>query len=644
MRITIRSLRDNPFFIEVEEQATIFGVKAAIFQMNGVFPAHQSIIYQGNILSNDTTLPSLNFPANKEPSLYLVISKEQRERLKKEKEEKSKKESDELLDSPPKSDFFSSFANSMGQGFGAQNNSCFDSIMKNITDKSPNFSHALNDKEALYESYDAFRDPGKRLELLKSIDRTLNLVESKAGCYRDIIQHQRLVTEAVDDAIDKYMHEINPTYYENLHKTVIPEKPLEEPSCEPIQMDLTQSDSFMDSLLQHQLMLVMTLPNGAQKLVTIKKNTDAVLKIMRLMMNLQAKSQKKKSKEKTHFGSSNKASNLFFNNDFNSQKFTAFNFDESQNFAKNDNQSENENDDQNENGNESLGLGLENGMKQIEIESQMNLLKILMMSIVSDENSNDDDNDNSKSEKKSSHFEDEYDSGSSESHSLRIWNKLLNDRNPNKNKRNKLEIPKQPKYDQVFHRPNQKSSSPPINPYLVDIDSESDSSTNSDSNFCLNSNYSSPDYQSIQAEDEDSFFDNDFFTNNINNSVPFHDTKSYAKPRFFGQPTTTYYSPTNHSIGKLKTEQNKKNDYPFLYDSNENNDNNNNGEDEIEKKRKQGWEIIYDIVNGSNQNSDIDSKEKDSANFIEENNNDQNGYTNFNNNESDDDSSDISID
>ena len=293
MRITIRSLRDNPFFIEVEEQATIFGVKAAIFQMNGVFPAHQSIIYQGNILSNDTTLPSLNFPANKEPSLYLVISKEQRERLKKEKEEKSKKESDELLDSPQKSDFFSSFANTMGQGFGAQNNSCFDSIMKNITDKSPNFSHALNDKEALYESYDAFRDPGKRLELLKSIDRTLNLVESKAGCYRDIIQHQRLVTEAVDDAIDKYMHEINPTYYENLHKTVIPEKPLEEPSCEPIQMDLTQSDSFMDSLLQHQLMLVMTLPNGAQKLVTIKKNTDAVLKIMRLMMNLQAKSQKK---------------------------------------------------------------------------------------------------------------------------------------------------------------------------------------------------------------------------------------------------------------------------------------------------------------------------------------------------------------
>ena len=33
MRIIIRSLRDNPFFIEVDEQATIFCVKSAIFQI-----------------------------------------------------------------------------------------------------------------------------------------------------------------------------------------------------------------------------------------------------------------------------------------------------------------------------------------------------------------------------------------------------------------------------------------------------------------------------------------------------------------------------------------------------------------------------------------------------------------------------------
>ena len=122
MRITIRSLRDSPFFIEVDEEATIFSVKSAITRMNGVFPSHQSIIYQGNILSNETTLSSLNFPANKQASLYLVISKEQRERLKKEREVKKNHFSNPLFDSSSKTDLFSSSSDSFSQGFGIQNN------------------------------------------------------------------------------------------------------------------------------------------------------------------------------------------------------------------------------------------------------------------------------------------------------------------------------------------------------------------------------------------------------------------------------------------------------------------------------------------------------------------------------------------
>lgn len=612
MRIAIRSLRDDTFFVEVEEQATIFGVKAAIFQMNGVFPAHQSIIYKGNILSNDTTLPSLNFPLNKQPSLYLVISKEQRERIKKEKEEKNNQNTESQFKSPPKPDLFSSFSSSMNQEFGSQNsNSCFDSIMKNITDKSPNFSHALNDKEALYESYDAFKDPEKRLELLKSIDRTLNLVESKAGCYRDIIQHQRQVTEAVDDAIDKYMHEINPSYYENLHKTVIPEKPLEEPSCEPIQMDLNNSNSFMDNLLQRQLMLVMTLPNGEQKLVAVKKNADAVLKIMQLMTNLQAKSQKKKSKQH----SPNKFSDLFLNKNLDSNK--------TDDAAEND-------DSQ-----------LDNGMKQLEVEGQMNLLKILMMSLVSSENSND--NDDSKTDKKVEHFEDEYDYDNYEKRKpFGFWNKLIsNNNNSKKKKQNKFEFSKQPTYDQIFHSPSPKSSPPLTSSDLVDIDSESDSSVIPKSQLCLDS---SPDYQQFLLDEEDSFFDDDFFMNNNNNqnnnSIFSSDPQGYAQPRSNGHRNTAYYSPTKNLIQKDKVNEKDI----FIYDSNESSNYRSVfNDDETEKKRKEGWEIIYDIANGSCQNNTNDDAEKSLDDTIRENNSDQNDYSKFNNNENDDDS-DISID
>lgn len=655
MRITIRSLRDDPFFIEVDEQDTIFGVKTVIFQMNGVFPSHQSIIYQGNILANDIKLLSLNFPVNKQPSLYLVISKEQRERLKREKEEKSKQSSNSF-DLPPKSDLFSSFSSSLSQGFSAQNNTCFDSIMKNITDKSPNFSHALNDKEALYESYDAFRDPGKRLELLKSIDRTLNLVESKAGCYRDIIQHQKLVSEAVDDAIDKYMHEINPSYYENMHKTVIPEKPLEEPSCEPIKMDLSQSDSFMDSLLQRQLMLVMTLPNGTQKLVTVKKNADTVLKIMQLMMNLQAKTQKDKSKFVSH--SQNKDNNQYFNNVFHSNFVSKdqpspfeYDCDQENLFAKR------HHNEMNENENSNIGLDLKNGLKQLELENQMNLLKFLMMSIVSDENKNDQNTENekkscsffnikSKKDKKSDHSSDDYDSESNENNQSMFssWSKLFcNNKLPKLRRKNKFA--KQPKYEQIFHHSNKKKPAPPADPFLVDFDSDSD--TNSDSNFSMNSNSCNSNFQPLT--DEDCFFNDEYF---MKNNIPFSpDTKEYIQPRIFSQRNTTYYSPTSESIQKAKREESeKKSKFSFNFlnkdnkissDYNNCNDENNNA-DEIEKKRQKGWKIIYDIANNSNKNADFDDQNHESKDSFEENDNDyQNNFSNLNN---DDDSSDISID
>ncbi|KAK8878353.1 hypothetical protein M9Y10_005121 [Tritrichomonas musculus] len=643
MRIIIRSLRDNPFFIEVDEQATIFCVKSAIFQINGVFPSHQSIIYQGNVLSNETTLPSLNFPTNKQASLYLVISKKQRERLQEEQEQKESYSSKSLLDSHPKPDLFSSSPNSINQGLGIQNNACFDSIMKNITDKSPNFSHALNDKEALYESYDAFRDPGKRLELLKSIDRTLNLVESKAGCYRDIIEHQRLVTEAVDDAIDKYMHEVNPKYYETLNKTVIPEKPLDAPSCEPIEMDLNQSENFMDSLLQRQLMLVMTLPNGTQKLVTVKKNIDAVLKIMQLMANLQEKSQKNKMKKDNE---NLKPINSFFGTENNT---SSFDFDTNNDSCDNDNSNENE-------GN----FGFGNGLKQLEIDNQLNLLKILMMSILSDENRDNNNNDNENksnpffhsgvdNNKNDNLFDEEFESGSNRNNqSIFGWNGLFGENssknNKTKNNLNNNTFQKQPKYEQVFHK--SEPSPPPTqsSQLLFDMDSETDSQ----SNFCFSSN---SDFQSFD-EDDDCFFNNDYFTKNSPTSF---NSGSFVQPRSNGHRNTTYYSPTADSIRTTREERKSildyKNEKRFNFNCDESNNNNNNSDEnvmedqnDIEEKRRKGWKMIYDLVNTS-QGCDLEEEEEQNIKDNNNNNHDNDEYQNtFNFNEDEDDSSDISID
>lgn len=320
MKLLIQSISENPFFVEVEEEATIMMVKTAIYQKKKIFPIHQTLIYQGKILSNQSTLQSIGVHLKNIPSLYYVISKQYRDRYKTPQTQKSQTKNKTTAKSSSCSTFAATFAtpnpipkpgfaqtksNSLfGNGpvfefnEGADRHPAFEfdegidhhpvlnSILDQLAEKSPQYSHAFKDKQEVYETYKLYSNPNNKLELAKSTDRLMNLLESK-GVFYELARSQKALHEALNEVISKYKESLNPEWYAKMNKTNIPEKPLDGPSETPIEMNFFENNFYVN-LLQYQLNTRLA-QYGISPDVKPKNNSNVGLQLLQLMCLLQPK-------------------------------------------------------------------------------------------------------------------------------------------------------------------------------------------------------------------------------------------------------------------------------------------------------------------------------------------------------------------
>lgn len=237
MKIVIKQIKESPFLIEIAEAMTVFDVKATISLVNGVLPKFQQLIFRGNILSNTTQVDSLHL--HEMGSLYLVAKPPQR----------------------PRSAGLPRFMSSR-----APNGFC--SMVDSLRETNPSLSCVLNDRETILENMEAYRNPQTRAELLKSMDRTMNLVEMRAGGFQEIVEHHKYVEKIFDVLMEQHRPDKN-------IPTIIP-KPPKSPSIDPL-----PNPFFQDFLYDSLLFIPQIDPNTNE--IQVEQTTKNMLAILGLL-------------------------------------------------------------------------------------------------------------------------------------------------------------------------------------------------------------------------------------------------------------------------------------------------------------------------------------------------------------------------
>jgi hypothetical protein len=205
MRLIVKTGREEPFFVDVREKMTILDVKKAIWEVSGIKQDAQRLILRGHVLPDNVGIDRLKLV-----DMSTIYLSEDRKKLK-------RCDRNGVIIRP----YF-------GDITETANYSAFMEVLKT---RSPHFSHALMDREALQETVETYARPGAAHELMKMADRTMDMVEARTGGLRDLIARQATVEAILEEVMDKFRASTRPPLY---NRTVIPTGKPKGPSAGPL--------------------------------------------------------------------------------------------------------------------------------------------------------------------------------------------------------------------------------------------------------------------------------------------------------------------------------------------------------------------------------------------------------------------------
>lgn len=207
MKLVVWCKRDSPFLVDVTERMTVFEIKKVIARVINVLPSFQQLVHRGRVLQDDNRVTQLEL--SDMGTIYLVVK-----RLRLFCEQRSEERG------IGRAQMVMSGGISAIPGLGR--------VIEAMKSRSPQFAHALRDENALGANIAAYYNPATRGELLKSVDRTLNMVESRYRGFREIVAHHRTV-DAVVTSLEEGSGLSGP-------ETVMPEKAT-KPSTDPLPLE-----------------------------------------------------------------------------------------------------------------------------------------------------------------------------------------------------------------------------------------------------------------------------------------------------------------------------------------------------------------------------------------------------------------------
>jgi hypothetical protein len=176
MRIIVRHIRLPFFTIVIQDNITIFQVKQQIHSVIGVPVDDQTVCYHGRVLPDRLRIFHLHLCHMS--TIYVSAPLVRRRVPKITLPSRPRPTLDELSNTP---------------GYER---------LHRALQANPRLAHAVRDSELMGESASARSDPVRRFEYLKSVDRIMNIVESRPSGSRDILTHYLAVDEIRNALID----------------------------------------------------------------------------------------------------------------------------------------------------------------------------------------------------------------------------------------------------------------------------------------------------------------------------------------------------------------------------------------------------------------------------------------------------------